>query len=160
MTLKAPLCKNFPSCLADGREGKIEIGNRFIKPIVLRQVHEMSCAKCMNFLRYDVINRHNRVIITSVGLLVKKESHNEKSDDSFPFALFGGVCRVGRDMDDLSDRSGGPDAVPATHQRGSAHEYTAAYLDYAGNLRLREGRLDPGCFECWLNTIGTRVIFR
>ena len=43
---------------------------------------------------------------------------------------------------------------------GDARMFTATDLDYAGNLRLREGRLDPGCFECWLNITGTRIIFR
>ena len=43
---------------------------------------------------------------------------------------------------------------------GDASMFSATDLDYAGNLRLREGRLDPGCFECWLNILGTRIIFR
>ena len=43
---------------------------------------------------------------------------------------------------------------------GDASMFSATDLDYAGNLRLREGRLDPGCFECWLNITGTRIIFR
>ena len=41
---------------------------------------------------------------------------------------------------------------------GDASMFTAADLDYAGKLRLRDGRLDPGCFECWLNVLGTTVI--
>ena len=43
---------------------------------------------------------------------------------------------------------------------GDASMFTAADLDYAGNFRLRDGRLDPGCFECWLNVLGTTVIIR
>ena len=43
---------------------------------------------------------------------------------------------------------------------GDASMFTAADLDYAGKLRLRDGRLDPGCFECWLNVLGTTVIIR
>lgn len=43
---------------------------------------------------------------------------------------------------------------------GDASMFAATDLDYAGNLRLREGRLDPGCFECWLNIQGTYIIVR
>ena len=43
---------------------------------------------------------------------------------------------------------------------GDARMFSATDLDYAGNLRLRDGRLDPGCFECWLNIMGTRIVFR
>lgn len=43
---------------------------------------------------------------------------------------------------------------------GDARMFTAADLDYAGKPRLRDGRLDPGCFECWLNVLGTTLIIR
>ena len=38
--------------------------------------------------------------------------------------------------------------------------FTATDRDLAGNLRLRDGRLDPGCFQCWLIAKGTCVLFR
>jgi len=38
--------------------------------------------------------------------------------------------------------------------------FTASDLDYAGNLRLRDGLLDAGCFQCWLNPPGMMMIFR
>lgn len=43
---------------------------------------------------------------------------------------------------------------------GDATMFTSTDRDLAGNLRLRDGRLDPGCFECWLNRIGTMVLCR
>ncbi len=43
---------------------------------------------------------------------------------------------------------------------GDASMFTAADADLAGNLRLRDGRLDPGCFQCWLNLSGTFMLFR
>ena len=43
---------------------------------------------------------------------------------------------------------------------GDASMFAATDLDYAGNLRLRDGRLDPGCFECWLNIKGTLLVVK
>ena len=43
---------------------------------------------------------------------------------------------------------------------GDASLFTATDRDLAGNLRLRDGRLDPGCFQCWLIATGTCVLFR
>ena len=43
---------------------------------------------------------------------------------------------------------------------GDASLFTATDQDLAGNLRLRDGRLDPGCFQCWLNILGTYLIMR
>ena len=43
---------------------------------------------------------------------------------------------------------------------GDASMFTASDLDYAGNLRLRDGLLDAGCFQCWLNPPGMMMIFR
>ncbi len=43
---------------------------------------------------------------------------------------------------------------------GDASMFAADDLDYAGNLRLRDGRLDPGCFECWLDPLGTAMFIR
>lgn len=43
---------------------------------------------------------------------------------------------------------------------GDPAGFSAADVDYAGNLRLRDGRVDPGCFECWLNRTGTMLLFR
>jgi len=43
---------------------------------------------------------------------------------------------------------------------GDASMFTAADTDFAGNLRLRDGKLDPGCFQCWLIAKGTCVILR
>lgn len=43
---------------------------------------------------------------------------------------------------------------------GDARMFTDADLDYIGNPRLRDGRLDPGCFECWLNPLGMVISFK
>ena len=43
---------------------------------------------------------------------------------------------------------------------GDASVFTASDMDFAGNLRLRNGKLDPGCFQCWLNILGTYLIMR
>ncbi len=43
---------------------------------------------------------------------------------------------------------------------GDASMFTATDIDLAGNLRVRNGRLDPGCFQCWLNLTGTFLIIR
>ena len=41
---------------------------------------------------------------------------------------------------------------------GDARMFSNTDLDYSGNLRLRDGRLDAGCFECWLNPMGTVIV--
>lgn len=43
---------------------------------------------------------------------------------------------------------------------GDASVFAATDVDFAGNLRLRNGKLDPGCFQCWLNILGTYLIMR
>ncbi len=43
---------------------------------------------------------------------------------------------------------------------GDASMFAATDIDFAGNLRVRNGRLDPGCFQCWLNLTGTFLVFR
>ena len=43
---------------------------------------------------------------------------------------------------------------------GDASMFAATDTDLANNLRLRDGRLDPGCFQCWLNILGTYLIMR
>ena len=43
---------------------------------------------------------------------------------------------------------------------GDASVFAASDTDLVGNPRLRDGRLDPGCFQCWLIATGTCVIFR
>ena len=43
---------------------------------------------------------------------------------------------------------------------GDASMFAATDTDLAGNLRLRDGKLDPGCFQCWLIAKGTCVILR
>ena len=43
---------------------------------------------------------------------------------------------------------------------GDASMFGADDLDLAGNLRLRNGKLDPGCFQCWLNIVGTCLMLR
>ena len=43
---------------------------------------------------------------------------------------------------------------------GDASMFAATDTDLVGNLRLRNGKLDPGCFQCWLNILGTYLIVR
>jgi hypothetical protein len=33
-------------------------------------------------------------------------------------------------------------------------------VDYIGNSRLRDGKVDVGCYQCWLDPIGTVLSFR
>ena len=43
---------------------------------------------------------------------------------------------------------------------GDASMFTALDRDLAGNLRLRDGALDPGCFQCWLMPSGFMLMFK
>ena len=39
-------------------------------------------------------------------------------------------------------------------------DFTASDLDLAGKLRLKDGNIDPGCYQCWLNPAGFMMIVR
>jgi len=42
--------------------------------------------------------------------------------------------------------------------KGDTLDFTDSDLDLAGRLRLREGKIDPGCYQCWLNPAGFMMI--
>ena len=44
--------------------------------------------------------------------------------------------------------------------KGDASIWTAEDVDLVGKLRLRDGKVDPGCYQCWLNPLGFSIIFR
>lgn len=44
--------------------------------------------------------------------------------------------------------------------KGDPLDFTASDLDLAGKLRLRDGKIDPGCYQCWLNPAGFMLIVR
>ena len=44
--------------------------------------------------------------------------------------------------------------------KGDPLDFTASDFDLAGKLRLRDGKIDPGCYQCWLNPEGLIIIFR
>ncbi len=44
--------------------------------------------------------------------------------------------------------------------KGDPLDFTASDLDLAGKLRLKDGNIDPGCYQCWLNPEGLIIIFR
>ena len=43
---------------------------------------------------------------------------------------------------------------------GLVLDWMAEGTDYAGNPRLRDGAVDVGCYQCWLNPVGTVVSVR
>ena len=43
---------------------------------------------------------------------------------------------------------------------GNTLGYTALDLDLAGRPRIRDGKIDVGCYQCWLNPLGLIIIFR
>ena len=44
--------------------------------------------------------------------------------------------------------------------KGDASTWTAEDVDLAGNLRLKDGKVDIGCYQCWLNPAGFMMIVR
>ena len=44
--------------------------------------------------------------------------------------------------------------------KGDPLDFTDSDLDLAGRLRLREGKIDPGCYQCWLNPAGFVLVVR
>lgn len=44
--------------------------------------------------------------------------------------------------------------------QGDPLDFTDADLDLAGRSRIREGKVDPGCYQCWLNPPGLMMIVR
>ena len=43
---------------------------------------------------------------------------------------------------------------------GDASIWSAGDMDLVGNLRLRDGKVDIGCYECWLQPRGMKITFR
>lgn len=43
---------------------------------------------------------------------------------------------------------------------GDASIWGETAKDLAGNLRKRDGKVDPGCYECWLDPLGMTLLFR
>lgn len=44
--------------------------------------------------------------------------------------------------------------------KGDASIWTAGDVDLAGKLRLKDGRVDPGCYQCWLREPGMTIFVR
>lgn len=44
--------------------------------------------------------------------------------------------------------------------KGDPLDFSASDLDLAGKPRLRDGKVDIGCYQCWLNPEGLIIIFR
>ena len=44
--------------------------------------------------------------------------------------------------------------------KGDASIWTAEDVDLAGKLRLKDGLVDPGCYQCWLRPFGLAVIIK
>ena len=43
---------------------------------------------------------------------------------------------------------------------GDASIWGETATDLAGNLRVRDGKVDPGCYECWLDPVGVLLLLR
>ena len=43
---------------------------------------------------------------------------------------------------------------------GEASIWSETATDLAGNLRKRDGKVDPGCYECWIDPTGMMLIIR
>lgn len=43
---------------------------------------------------------------------------------------------------------------------GDASIWGETATDLAGKLRLRDGKVDPGCYECWLDPVGMMLLLR
>ena len=44
--------------------------------------------------------------------------------------------------------------------KGDASIWTAEDVDLVGKLRLKDGKVDPGCYQCWINPPGMVIVFR
>ena len=44
--------------------------------------------------------------------------------------------------------------------KGGAADWMADATDLAGRPRLRNGKVDVGCYECWLNPPGFTIDFK
>lgn len=54
------------------------------------------------------------------------------------------------------------DGKPAARGSGEVLDWMDENAkDLAGNARLRDGKVDMGCYQCWLDpTVGTMILFR
>jgi hypothetical protein len=44
--------------------------------------------------------------------------------------------------------------------KGDASIWTAEDVDLVGKLRLKDGKVDIGCYQCWLNPLGFMMMVR
>lgn len=44
--------------------------------------------------------------------------------------------------------------------KGDASIWTAEDVDLVGKLRLKDGKVDPGCYQCWINPPGMVIVVR
>lgn len=44
--------------------------------------------------------------------------------------------------------------------KGDPLDFTGSDLDLAGHLRLKDGHIDPGCYQCWLRPLGFMLMVR
>ena len=44
--------------------------------------------------------------------------------------------------------------------KGDASIWTAEDVDLVGKLRLKDGKVDPGCYQCWINPPGMAIFVR
>ena len=44
--------------------------------------------------------------------------------------------------------------------KGNVLGFTDADFDLAGRVRVRDGRIDIGCYQCWLNPPGMAIIVK
>ena len=127
---------------------------------------------------------YNNVYGGAVGDLVVNSAASGASGVSFSHCVFGVAPRASSTgtLADLGDNAIiAPDklgiltgdaaqakGVPAytlaygSPARGKADAtfWSASATDRAGNLRVREGAVDPGCYECWIIPNGTMLLFR
>jgi hypothetical protein len=44
--------------------------------------------------------------------------------------------------------------------KGDPLDFSASDLDLAGKARLKDGKIDIGCYQCWLNPPGMVIFVR
>ena len=90
------------------------------------------------------------------GVMSRRTTQAEGIADSGCFQVDRGACKfLGEGEHPYSLKRNSP-LVGA----GLLLDWMADGVDFAGNPRLRDGKADIGCYQCWLDPVGFYILFR